>query len=172
MFSNIHLNNKSKYLQNSNVEFEAPWYTLIKILWSSIDPPWFPKLYSPNIHVLTLLIWTLSTMGSPRNFKKNVFSSPDTTKKIPKKELRHSVAYWACKRGLSKACALSKSHLVIVDLSTGQKIPATYHIYPYPGCFFSDCSVSPLQSFLYFRWSLSDPHQSSYITTDLSPEPL
>ena len=60
-------------------------------------------------------------------------------------------------------------------LLTGQQIPATYHIYPYPGCFFSDRSVSPLLSFLYFCWSLSGASlipSNPLITTDLPPEPI
>ena len=64
---------------------------------------------------------------------------------------------------------------VTKPLLTGQQIPATYHIYPYPGCFFEDCSVSPLQSFLYFHWSLSGASlipSNPLITADPHPEPI
>ena len=79
-----------------------------------MDEPWLPRLYNPNIDVLTLLIQMLSSIEWPINFKKISFSSPDTTKKISHKELRHFIAYWAHTRGLSKAGTLSNTHLVIV----------------------------------------------------------
>ena len=79
---NVHLNNKSKYLQNLNLDSKVPWDTLIKYLWGSVDSPWLLRLCNLNIAVLTLLIWILEW---PKNFKKIILSSPDTTRKYHKK---------------------------------------------------------------------------------------
>ena len=64
-------------------------------------------------------------------------------------------------------------------LQTGWQIPANYHINPYPGCFFSDRSISPFRSFLCYCWSISrastrsylDPTNPLYITIDQPREP-